>query len=136
MVEETTKEMKTIVCHQCKTSECLDRYPRGIPEYCQAKKFPRIIEASKGQYLDPELAKIHLATAKVLKRGSYDWSRVQQCIEFAKELGATKVGLAVCVGLIREGREFARFLTRAGLQVVSVACMVGAVGSIIFVITK
>ena len=33
----------------------------------------------------------------------------------------------MCVALIREGREFARFLSRVGLQVVSVACMVGAV---------
>jgi uncharacterized metal-binding protein len=47
--------------------------------------------------------------------------------EFARELGAEKVGLAVCVGLIREGREFARFLDRAGFQVISVACMVGGV---------
>jgi len=31
-------------------------------------------------------------------------------------MGAKKVGLAVCVGLIREGREFARFLDRAGFQ--------------------
>jgi uncharacterized metal-binding protein len=61
----------------------------------------------------------------VLKRGGYDWPRVQQCIEFARELGAKKVGLAVCVGLIREGREFARFLDRAGFQVISIACMVG-----------
>jgi len=119
------QQAKTIQCHQCKNNECLERYPKGIPEYCQAQKFPGIIEASKRQYLKPEAAKLHLATAKVLKRGSYDWSRVQQCIEFAKELGVSKVGLAVCIGLIREGREFARFLDRAGFQVISVACMIG-----------
>ena len=93
-----TQETKTIQCHQCKTNQCLDRYPQGIPDYCQAQKFPEVIEASKRQYLEPEVANIHMATAKVLKRGSSDWTRVQQCIEFAKELGVTKVGLAVCVG--------------------------------------
>jgi len=100
-------------------------YPEGIPQYCQAQKFIRLIEESKQQYLEPDIEKLHLSAAKVLKRGGYDWPRVQQCIEFARELGAKKVGLAVCVGLIREGREFARFLDRAGFQVVSVACMVG-----------
>lgn len=120
-----SKEVKTIQCHQCKDNECLSRYAQGIPEYCQAEKFPDLVEESKRQYLDPDDSRFHLAAAKVLKRGGYDWSRVQQCIEFAKELGARKVGLAVCVGLIREGREFARFLDRAGFQVVSVACMVG-----------
>jgi len=120
-----SKQAKTIQCHQCKDNECLARYPQGIPEDCQAQRFPEIVEQSKRQYLDPDDSGLHLAAAKVLKRGGYDWSRVQQCIEFARELGAKKVGLAVCVGLIREGREFARFLDRAGFQVVSVACMVG-----------
>jgi uncharacterized metal-binding protein len=119
------EEAKTIQCHQCKNNECLARYPEGIPEYCQAQRFLDLVEESKGQYLEPDTERFHLAAAKVLKKGGYDWSRVQQCIEFARELGAKKVGLAVCVGLIREGREFARFLDRAGFQVISVACMVG-----------
>ena len=119
------QEAKTIQCHQCKNNECLTRYPNGIPEYCQAQKFTEIIEESKQQYFKPDDDKFHLAAAKVLKRGGYDWSRVQQCIEFARELGANKVGLAVCIGLIREGREFARFLDRAGFQVITVACMIG-----------
>jgi uncharacterized metal-binding protein len=119
------KEAKTIQCHQCKDNECLAMYPHGIPQYCQARRFLGLIEESKQQYLEPDTEKLHLAAAKVLKRGGVDWSRVQQCIEFARELSAKKVGLAICVGLIREGREFARFLDRAGFQVISVACMVG-----------
>jgi uncharacterized metal-binding protein len=119
------QEAKTIQCHQCKDNECLAQYPQGIPEYCQAQRFPDLIEVSKRQYLEPDADKFHLAAAKVLKRGGYDWPRVQQCIEFARELGVKKVGLAICAGLIREGREFARFLDRAGFQVISIACMVG-----------
>jgi uncharacterized metal-binding protein len=119
-------ETKTIQCHQCKNNECLTRYPQGIPEYCQVRRFPDLIEENKRQYFEADDSKFHLAAAKVLKRGGYDWTRVQQCIEFARELGAKKVGLAVCVGLIREGREFAYLLDRAGFQVISVACMVGS----------
>jgi len=83
----------------------------------------------KKEYLEPDASKLHLAAAKVLKRGGYDWSQVQQCIEFARELGAKKVGLAVCVGLIRDGREFACFLDRAGFQVISIACVIGGLRS-------
>lgn len=100
---------------------------QGMLDYCQAQRSGQLVETAKREYSEPKAARTHLATAKVLKRGGYDWSRIQQCIEFAKELGVTKVGLAVCVGLVREGREFARFLTRAGFEVVSVACMIGAV---------
>lgn len=121
----TTEAKKTIVCHQCKTNECLDRYPKGMPDFCQANKFWDVIQETKSRYLEPETARMHLATAKILKKSNYQWPRVREAIEFAKELGLKKVGLAVCIGLVREGREFARFLNRAGLEVVSVACMVG-----------
>lgn len=123
------QDPKTIQCHQCKTNACLDRYPQGIPDYCQVRKYPGMVEWSRQEYSEPETARLHLAAAKVLKRGAYDWTRVQQCIEFARELGVNKVGLAVCVGLIREGREFARFLDRAGFQVVSAACMIGGLAA-------
>ena len=120
-------EPKTILCHQCKNNDCLGSYAGGVPQYCQLNKYGPVVEASKKQYLEPDDAGIHLAAAKVLIKGGYDWHRIQQCIEFARELGAAKVGLAVCVGLIREGRELARYMDRAGLQVVSVACMIGAI---------
>jgi len=123
MAEESKKT--TIVCHQCKTNECLDRYPNGVPDFCQANKFWDVIERAKAEYFQPEDLKIHIATAKILKRGNEQWPRVMEAIEFARELGVSKVGLAVCVGLVREGREFARFLNHAGLEVISVACMIG-----------
>jgi len=117
---------KVIKCHQCKENPCLAGYPNGMPEYCQANNFHDLIQETKPQYLDdPNVAKMHLATAKILKRSNYLWPRIREAIELAKGLGIKKVGLAVCIGLLREGREFARFLERAGLEVYSVACMIG-----------
>jgi len=77
MAEEAAK---TISCHQCKTNECLQHYPQGVPDYCQAKKFQEVVEASKGQYFEDQVAKIHLATAKVLKEGGSDWSRMDHFV--------------------------------------------------------
>jgi uncharacterized metal-binding protein len=122
-----TPEKKTISCHECKANACLKSYPGGMPDYCQAQDYKEMVEASKQKFLDPEIADFHRATAKILKEGGFEWTRVIQCIEFAKALKVKKVGLAVCIGLIREGQEFARYLDRAGFEVVSVACMIGAV---------
>jgi len=119
------QKTETIQCHQCKNNECLIRHPNGIPEYCQAQGYRELIEKNKQPYHDMDIKRIHLATARVINRGKDDWNRIKQCIEFARELGVTRVGLAVCVALLREGREFARFLGRAGFQVVSVACTIG-----------
>lgn len=123
----TTKNNEVIMCHQCKRNECLSHYPNGMPEYCLANNFLDVIERTKARYFEPEIARIHLTTAKILKRSSSQWPRVREAIEFARELGVKKVGVAVCVVLLREAREFARFLNRAGLEVVSVSCLVGGV---------
>jgi uncharacterized metal-binding protein len=104
----------------------MESYPQGVPNYCRAGKFQEIIEETKKAYLEPEIAEVHLATARVNKRGGFEWTRVQQCIEFALEMGATKVGLAVCVACIREGRAMASLMEAAGLEVVTVGCMIGA----------
>jgi uncharacterized metal-binding protein len=118
---------KTISCHKCKTLSCIENYAQGIPKYCRAGKFKEIIDESKEEYFNPDIAKVHLATATVLKKGSFQWTRIQECIEFALELGLTKVGLAVCIACIREGRVMANLLENAGLEVITVGCMIGAV---------
>ena len=118
---------RTIRCHECNTYECAMLYPNGMPQYCQAQKFPEVIDQSKSQYLEPQVANIHLAMARISKKGGSDWCRIQQCIEFARELGVTKVGLAVCLALLEESKEFAKYLKGVGIEVVSVGCLVGGV---------
>jgi len=121
------KTNETVSCHKCKTLACMESYAQGVPKYCRAGEFKEVIEQTKKEYLEPDIAKVHLATARVLKRGDFQWTRVQESIEFALELGATKVGLAVCIACIREGRAMANLLEAAGLEVVTVGCMIGAV---------
>ena len=37
-------------------------------------------------------------------------TRVEEIAEFAKRIGAKKIGIATCVGLLNEARIFANFL--------------------------
>jgi len=53
--------------------------------------------------------------------------RVLEVIEFAKRLGAPRVGVAFCSGLQSEARVLDAILRAHGLEVVSVACKVGQV---------
>jgi len=96
-----------------------------MPEWCQANKYRSLLEQANAEYLKPENLKIHIGTAKVIKEGNNQWTRLEECIEFGKTLGAKKVGVACCLGLLRDGREFARFLKRAGFDVVFAACTIG-----------
>lgn len=45
---------------------------------------------------------------------------VEEVAAFAKALGARKVGLATCIGLIREARVFTNYLRSLGIERYSV----------------
>lgn len=53
--------------------------------------------------------------------------RVEETLLFAAETGARKLGVAVCSGLMREGRMFARIARHHGFDVCGIACKVGAI---------
>jgi len=114
-----------INCHQCRSNVCLNHYPDGIPDYCLANDYQDIIEGTRQRYLEPETQKIHVAVARNLKRADRNWPKVREAIEFALGMGYKRVGMAVCIALVREAGEFARFVSHAGLEVYSAACLVG-----------
>ena len=112
-------------------NSCAERYPEGMPDYCQVKGSPDLIESSREKYLDPEVAKIHLAISKLQDRQKTAgelWPRVKEAIEFSRELKVTKVGIAVCISMLRECAEFAKLLRQSGLEVCTASCMAGGLG--------
>ena len=71
--------------------------------------------------------KIAVASAEV-EGGFYGkYTRVEEIIEFARKIGAKKIGIATCVGLIEESRIFARILKLNGFEVYGIGCKVGSV---------
>ena len=123
MKEDT---VKLISCGQCEGHPCLRRYPDGLPQWCQSRNYQEIIEATKTEFLKPENMRIHVAAGEVIKKGNNQWTRVQETIQFAKELGVHKVGIAFCVGLHPEARELTRYFQQAGFDdTVAVGCTIG-----------
>lgn len=52
---------------------------------------------------------------------------MEEIIAFAKRIGAKKIGIATCVGLMSEARIFAKILKAKGLESYGIICKVGAV---------
>ena len=120
------EQQKVISCEQCKANPCAFGYPDGMPAWCPGTRYQDIIEEAKTTYLKPENLNIHVSAAKVIKRGEEKWPRIQETIEFARELGVKKIGFAICIGLLRETKELVRFFQRAGFNDLVVAgCMIG-----------
>ncbi|MFC1943678.1 DUF1847 domain-containing protein [Chloroflexota bacterium] len=121
------KEKGTIMCSSCAKVECRSNYPEGIPAWCAATRFRDVLERTKTEYSAPNNVDIYLAAGKVITSGYRRWPRIQEAIEFAKELKLKKIGLASCVALLSELGLVAQLFTGAGFDVVSSACQIGKV---------
>ncbi|MFC1918654.1 DUF1847 domain-containing protein [Chloroflexota bacterium] len=123
----STEPKRVIMCNACVKQECRLDYPSGIPDYCLATRFQKVLEETSSEYSAPDSADIYKAAGRVTTNGYGRWSRIQEAVEFAKELKVSKVGLASCVGLIRELGLVAELFTGAGFTVIAATCQIGRV---------
>ena len=92
-----------------------------------ATKYRDILDQTKTKYTLPEESKIYKAGAVVTTNGFGKWPRVQEAIEFAKELKLEKIGLASCGALINEMTMVGELFGGAGFEVAAVTCKVGQI---------
>jgi len=115
-------------CMSCGSYNC-DRRDKSYPEFCLTTKTDKdLIMYVQELYLnDPEVSKITSASADV--EGNYygKLTRVEEIILFAKKIGAQKIGIATCLGLVNEAKIFAKIVQAKGLKCFGVVCKVGSV---------
>ena len=114
-------------CDDCKPMECRQGYPKGIPPYCLAATFHDVVEETKVRYSIPDVVDIYKASGKVVSNGYRRWPRIQEAVEFAKELGLSKIGFASCIALVQELRMTIELFHGAGFDTVSAICQIGKV---------
>ena len=74
----------------------------------------------------PEDNRIAVAAAQVEYEGYGKRTRVEEVVQFARKIGAKKLGIATCLGLIEESRTLAKILRNNGFEVYGVICKTGA----------
>ena len=115
-------------CIDCAVTRCDAHHSqRPYPAFCPSQALEKDRrEAALAQYQnDPEDQKLAQAAAGVEADGYRKWPRVQETIVFAQRMGYHKIGIATCVGLIRESRTLAKILRAHGFAVYGVGCKVG-----------
>ncbi|KAA8996447.1 DUF1847 domain-containing protein [Affinibrenneria salicis] len=115
-------------CTECNFLNCY-RHDNEFPRKCltTAPKSDDLLQDSLARYAgDPLVTKIMHASAEVEGQYYGQLTRVEEIIVFAKKIGARKIGIASCAGLIQENRVFADILRANGLQAFGVLCKVGA----------
>ena len=120
-------------CAKCGIVKCYySSKEADYPSSCPHENLKGVIKSTiQIGWKNPENRRINEAYEAVLKKGGYPsgnyaWCRIKEIIEFCKQLGYRKIGLAFCVGLRDEARTLTDILEKNGFKVVSVGCMAGA----------
>ena len=113
-------------CLDCHVVNC-NHPTTGYPEFCltthlNEETYKRAMEKLN----DPEDNRVAVAAAEVEYEGYLKRTRVEEVIQFARKIGAKKLGIATCVGLLEESRTLAKILRNNGFEVYGIACKVGA----------
>ena len=115
-------------CVDCGTINCRDRN-KTWPEFCLTTE---MTQEERDELIrlyteDEENARIMQNAAAVESEFYCMITRVEEIVEFAKRIGAKKIGIATCSGLIDESRIFARILRLNGFEVYAAVCKSGSI---------
>ena len=122
-MEEKKPCLSCVDCHQY---HCFYE-DKKYPDFCltttmNSETYKRAMDALKS----PEDNRIAVAAAQVEYEGYGKRTRVEEVIQFARKIGAKKLGIATCLGLIEESRMLTRILRNNGFEVYGVICKTGA----------
>jgi uncharacterized metal-binding protein len=121
--------VKELRCDKCGIFACKE--PLGaaeLPGFCPMATDEGLLPAAEEKYLgDGDLRRFALAAARTEAGGYCVEPRVEEIMSFARRLGARRLGVASCVGLMREAHILCSILTANGFEVRSVCCKVGSI---------
>jgi uncharacterized metal-binding protein len=117
-------------CAVCQVQACCEGpgskpYPRFCP--MSPENEGQTLAEARAVYDDRETQLLARAAACTEAAGYCKESRVEEVMSFARRLGVHRLGVASCVGLIREARLLQEILEANGFEVFSVCCKVGSI---------
>lgn len=117
-------DKKELSCVDCGTQNCKFK-DRTYPDFCLTTNlYEDDAKWAAERYEEDRNHEVMVASAEVEYEGYCQWTRVQEIMEFARKIGAKKIGIANCIGLINEARIFAKILRANGFEAYSVICKV------------
>ena len=84
------------------------------------------IEQLAKLYAEPENNRVSVASAEIEGEFYGRYTRVEETVEFARRIGAKRIGIATCIGLLEESRILAQIFRLNGFEVYGAACKAGS----------
>jgi uncharacterized metal-binding protein len=116
-------------CARCTAKACADG-PDVLrrPSFCPAPAEAELLRGVERAYEEQEdLRILAAASARTEAAGYCRMTRIEDIMDFARRIGARKLGVAHCIGLMREARSAEEIFRAGGFEVYSVCCKVGSI---------
>ena len=114
-------------CVDCGAESC-HKMDGNNPPFCLTTNLdPELLEEVMLLYTEDDWnSKVSKAAAGVEADYYCKMTRIEEIMEFARRIDAKRIGIATCLGLLREARTAAAIFRKAGFEVYGVACKAGA----------
>jgi uncharacterized metal-binding protein len=118
-----------LMCAFCGVRACAAApESKAKPPFCPApRQEAELMNAEKRYFSDDHIHRIAVESARTEAAGYCRQTRVEEIMEFARRLGAHKIGIAHCVGLMNEARLASEIFSSRGFEVHTVCCKVGSI---------
>ncbi len=117
------------VCAICGVRAC-SAEPGTIepPAFCPMPVEEELLADVERAYLEGEsLQRLALESARTESAGYCRATRIEEIMDFARRIGVERLGIAHCVGLMREARLAREIFLAGGFEVYTVCCKVGSI---------
>lgn len=114
-------------CAACGGQPCSKGNLESRPSFCPSEQEAEVLALAWATFQDEDTQRLALASARTEAAGYCKWPRVEEVMHFARGIGAKRLGIASCVGLICEAKLLQGILDANGFEVRSVCCKVGSV---------
>ena len=123
-------EKQTCSCIDCAMKACV-RKDMPFPDFCLTTNLdPDTREQVRQTYMEEENHHVMTAAAEAAHElMGQSATRIENIIAFAHKLGAKKLGIATCIGLLNESRVLASILRSHGFEVYGVSCKAGTIAN-------
>ena len=116
-------------CPRCGAKSCCaEPGTREPPAFCPMPVEAELLAAAEETYQEnAEVRRLAVESARTEAAGYCRTTRIEDIMDFARRIGAARIGIAHCVGLMKEAR-IARDIFRAnGFEVLAAGCKVGSI---------
>lgn len=111
-------------CANCTVLACASGHKENMPKNCPMRQEEKIKEAF-AEYGREENNRFYITSSSIEAEGYCRWPRLKETLEFCRQMGYRKIGIAFCKGLKKEAHIVGKLFREQGFEVVSVICKAG-----------